>query len=226
MGILLLLTNHILLFTQNPRQLAKYSVVWHGILLTLDIKYTILSRITGNIFLLLMLVIIPVVSSFVPDDVKIFRDSNSTIYIKMPADWNVQLHEDETSVQMFVSKEQEIFSAGVIITKIYNVPAVYKVNVKDDVDLINFWKDRMFKSSESYTKSENISTTKYDCGRYQGFLRESIHQYTESQQPVHVYTLVLANKGNIITVVAVAPDNEWNKYKPVFDAGLQSLELK
>lgn len=144
----------------------------------------------------------------------------------MPASWNVQLHEDETSVQMFVSREQEIFSAGMIITKIYNVPSLYKVNLKDDGELINFWKDRIFKASEQYQMSENIFTSKYNCGDYQGIIRESIHQYTETQQPVHVYTLILASKGNIITVVAVAPDHEWNEFKPIFDAGLQSLVLK
>ena len=188
--------------------------------------HTVLSRVTVNIFLLLMLVTVPVISSFAPDDVKVFRDSNSTIYIKMPSDWNVQLHEDETSVQMFVSKEQEIFSAGVIITKIYNVPAVYKVNLKDDAELVNHWKDRIFKASENYTRSENLFISKFSCGNYNGFIRESIHQYTDTQEPVHVYTLILANQGNVITVVAVAPDNEWQEFKPVFDAGLQSLELK
>lgn len=187
--------------------------------------YTVLSRATVNIFILFLLVILPVVSSLTPDDVKVFRDSNSTIYIKMPSDWNVQLHEDETSVQMFVSREQEIFSAGVIITKIYNVPELYKVNL-NDAELVNYWKDRIFKASEHYTKTENLSTSKYNCGNYSGFMRESIHQYSDTQEPVHVYTLILANNGNIITVVAVAPDNEWNEFKPFFDAGLQSLELK
>jgi hypothetical protein len=161
-----------------------------------------------------------------PDEVKVFRDSNSTIYLKLPVNWNAQLHEDDNSVQMFVSREQELFTAGVIITKIYNVPSVYNINLKHDNDILNYWKDKIVKASEHYIYSEEIATTKYSCGKYQGLKKEALHQYNEHLEPVHTYTLILVNKGNIITLVAIAPEKEWNEYRPIFDTAIKSLDLK
>ncbi len=127
---------------------------------------------------------------------------------------------------MFVSKEQELFTAGIIITKIYNVSSVYKINIKNDNELVNYWSDRLVRASEHYNHSEEIKKTKYSCGNYQGIKKESLHQYNEHIEPVHTYTLILANAGNIITLVAVAPQGEWYEYQPIFDAAILSLDLK
>jgi hypothetical protein len=185
-----------------------------------------LSKLTLNIILSFTLLFVPVMYSFTPDDVKVFRDSNSTIYLQLPNTWNVQIHEDENSIQMFVSREQELFTAGVIVTKIYNVASVYNVNLRSDNELVNFWSQRLLKASEHYNHSEEISSSRYSCGRYSGLKKEFLHQYHENIEPVHTYTLILAHNGNILTLVAVAPEKEWQEYAPVFDAAIKSLDLK
>ncbi|MGI8892122.1 MAG: hypothetical protein ACR2GN_01545, partial [Bacteroidia bacterium] len=91
---------------------------------------------------------------------------------------------------------------------------------------VNYWSIRLSKASEHYVYSEEISSGRYSSGTYSGIKKEFLHKYNETMEPVHTYTLILADKGNIITLVAVAPEAEWNDYKPVFETAIQSLDLK
>ena len=185
-----------------------------------------MSKFTPNIFFIIFLIAAMGLISFQADVVKVFRDSNSTIYLKLPEDWQVQLHEDESSIQMFLSREREIFTAGVIVTKIYNVSSIYKIDINSDHELINYWNNRLIKASEHYIYSEEINQSRINYGGYSGIKKESKHQYNNNLQTVHTYTLILANNGNIITLVALAPENEWSEYQPIFEQAIKSLELK
>jgi hypothetical protein len=169
-------------------------------------------------------------SAFAPKQkLKRFKDKEENISIELPWGWHLKTTDDGNYNQMFVSiedikKKGSSYTTGVSITKIRSMSKTF-TQVKSDLDIVKLWYGAVKLASQKHYLNEEVNFEKLTLGKYKGVIVETILQPTEHMTLRHMYQAILAHNDDLYTLTMECPAQDWNKYQPLFEAAIVSVEL-
>ena len=170
--------------------------------------------------------------AFTPIDSLIFTtftNKTADFSIDLPNTWKLHEIPDENGMVQFIISPEDFdvegsaMLVGVTVGIVKNMSSTYPV--KNESDILDFWKGSLDESNKDFLKYEVIWQKHSQWNNHATILNQSYLQVGENFMPFLMYEYAIAYGNNLIFGYFQSPEFSFDYYSKVFDIALKSIKL-